>query len=185
MKYSPTYFDDYYTGSYENTFQSGFPLERILNKEWAAIYKNPPQRFADIGCGCGQTLLLARELLPNAEVIYGVECQDIPKKRVVSKDVVFGDFMDIYHQLPAVDLLYVACAMYVPWTQQIEFLTATAALAKKAIVFANLYIEDGRAIPNDILRTTIYNSRVGFISAMRALGFSFRGNKSVEFFIPA
>lgn len=185
MTYSASYFDDYYGGSYESTFQSGFQLERILGKEWAACYKKPPQSFADIGCGCGQTLQVTRKLLPQAELIYGVECQNIPKERVVDKGVIFGDFMDIYPQLPAVDLLYVACAMYIPWPKQQEFLTAAAALARKAIVFANLYVEDGRAIPHDSLRSTIYKSRADFKAAMKELGFRFYGSKNIEFFIPS
>ena len=184
MRYSPSYFDDYYGGSYESTFQAGFPLDRILRREWLSQYKNPPRSFADIGCGCGQTLLVARKLLPQAEMIYGVECQNIPKERIVSKDVILGDFLDIYPQLPPVDLLYVSCSMYVPWSRQQEFLTATIALAKKAIVFANLYIEDETAIPHDILRTTIYNSRSGFSKAMETLGFAFCGNRNIEFFVP-
>lgn len=185
MKYTPDYFDNYYGGSYEKTFQSGFPLERILYREWPNQYKKSlPKSFADIGCGCGQTLQLARSLLPEAELIYGVESQPIPKERVVSSDVIFGDFMDIYRQLPQVDLLYVACSMYVPWPKQPEFLTAVIALARKAIVFANLYVEDGRAIPNDILRTTIYKSRTGFNAAMARFGFKPCGSRNIEFFIP-
>jgi len=184
MKYSPAYFDNYYDGSYEKTFSFGFPLKRILNKEWAEQYKTPPQSFADIGCGCGQTLLVARELLPKADLIYGVECQNIPKERVVSAEIIFGDFMKIYPQLPAVDLLYVACSMYIDWKDQQEFLTAAITLAKKAIVFANLYCEDGRAIPSDELRTVIYKSHSGFIAVMKTLGFSFCGSKNIDFFIP-
>jgi len=183
MNYRQSYFDNYYDGPYETTFSYGFPLRRILTKEWAARYNRLPESFADIGCGCGQTLLLARELLPNA-TIYGVEYQQIPKDRVVSKDIIFGDFMDIYQQLPAVDLLYVACSMYIPWNKQTEFLAATTALAKKAIVFANLYCEDGRSIPYDELRTTIYRSRSGFISAMKTFGFLPCGSKNIEFFVP-
>lgn len=185
MKYSSEYFDHYYGGSYEDTFLSGFPLERILNKEWASRYRKPPQSFADLGCGCGQTLQLARKLLPQADLVYGVEAQEIPQERLVDKGVILGDFMDIYQQLPAVDLLYVSCSMYIPWPKQEAFLLAACALAKKGIVFANLYLEDGRAIPNDILRTTIYTTRSGFISAMRKLGFSFYGNKNIEFFVPS
>jgi len=185
MKYSSSYFDNYYDGSYEDTFQFSFPLERILKKEWASQYKTLPQSFADIGCGCGQTLLVARKLLPKARMIYGVECQDIPKERVASKDVIFGDFLDVYPQLPQVDLLYVACGMYIPWARQEEFLTATIALAKKAIIFANLYLEDNKAIPHDSLRTTIYNSRQNFISVIKSLGFKFCGNKNIEFFVPS
>jgi len=69
MKYSATYFDDYYDGPYEDTFHYGFPLDRILKKEWASCFKEPPKSFADLGCGCGQTLLKARELLPDADLI--------------------------------------------------------------------------------------------------------------------
>jgi SAM-dependent methyltransferase len=184
MKYSSEYFDQYYGGSYEATFLSGFPLERILAKEWASKYKKPPQSFADLGCGCGQTLQLARKLLPQADLIYGVEAQEIPSERLVDKGVIVGDVMDIYLQLPAVDLLYVSCSMYVPWPQQHEFLLAVCALAKKGVIFANLYLEDGRAIPNDILRTTVYNTRSGFISVMKRLGFDFYGTKNIEFFVP-
>jgi hypothetical protein len=183
-KYSSSYFDDYYGGSYESTYHYGFPLDRILNKEWATQYKKPPQSFADIGCGCGQTLQVARQLLPKAELIYGVECQEIPNERVVSKGIVFGNFMDIYQQLPAVDLLYVSCSMYIPWNQQQEFLTATCALARRAIVFANLYVEDGRAIPHDSLRAVIYKSRAGFNQAMEALGFVAGGGREIDFFTP-
>jgi SAM-dependent methyltransferase len=182
--YQASYFDDYYNGSYEDTYQLSFPLIRILQREWAAQYNNPPQSFADIGCGCGQTLLKARELLPEAKLIYGVENQEIPEERLVSKDVILGDFMNIYPQLPSVDLLYVACSMYIPWDRQEEFLTASIALAKKAIVFANIYLEDGVAIPQDSLRTIIYNNRKNFIDIMNSLGFKFCGNKNVEMFIP-
>ena len=183
MKYSSSYFDTYYDGPYETTFHYGFPLARILRREWASCFPRPPQSFADIGCGCGQTLLTARELLPNLDVVYGVECQDIPKDRVVSKDVIFGDFMDMYPQLPAVDLLYVSCSMYIPWIQQQEFLTACIALAKKAVVFANIYVEDGLAIPADSLRTVIYKSRNDFHAVMGALGFRAVDSNNIDFFV--
>lgn len=181
--YSSDYFDSYYDGAYEHTFQFAFPLDRILNKEWADCYKEPPSSFADIGCGCGQTLLVARELLPKADIIYGVEKQAIPKERVASKDIIFGDFMDIYPQLPHVDLLYVSCSMYIPWKKQAEFLAANATLAKKAVVFANLYLEDGLSIPQDTLRSVIYNSRQQFTKVMESLGFVSKGS-SIDFFVP-
>lgn len=184
MTYSSSYFDNYYDGSYEDTFHFAFPLERIVYKEWATQYQNPPKSFADIGCGCGQTLLKAREILPKADVVYGVEKQEIPAERIVSKDVILGDFMDIYPQLPQVDLLYVSCSMYIPWTQQEEFLAATTALARKAIVFANLYLEDGRAIPQDQLRQIIYKSRSGFTRALESFGFRSTGSRSIDFFVP-
>lgn len=183
MKYSPAYFDNYYSGSYEDTYHFAFPLDRILKKEWSACYKEMPTSFADIGCGLGHTLLEARNLLPKAEVIYGVEYQEIPADRAVSKDIVFGDVMEIYLQLPVVDLLYVACSMYIPWNQQSEFLTAMAGLARKAIVFANVYIEDGRSIPKDHLRTSIYKSRQAFKNVMKSLNFEFKGSKNIDFFI--
>lgn len=183
MKYSPSYFDNYYDGTYEQTFHLAFPLERILRKEWSSCYKEMPSSFADIGCGCGQTLLEARRLLPDARMIYGVECQEIPKERCVSKDIIFADFMDIYLQLPAVDLLYVACSMYIPWNRQDEFLTAVTVLARKAIVFANVYIDDGKSIPSDSLRTTIYKSRQSFQDVMKSLSFSPKGSGSIDFFI--
>lgn len=184
MTYSTEYFDNYYDGAYEETYHFGFPLERILKKEWDSKFKEPPRSFADIGCGCGQTLVRARELLPKAEIIYGVENQEIPSERIASKDVIFGDIMDIYPQLPQVDLLYVACSMYIRWQRQEEFLTAMVALAKKAIVFANLYLEDGKAIPQDQLRSVIYRSRSGFSRVMNQLGFTSLGSRSIEFFIP-
>jgi len=182
MKYSPSYFDNYYSGTYEDTFHFAFPLERILNKEWSACYKDMPTSFADIGCGLGHTLLEARRLLPKAEVIYGVEYQDIPKERVVAKDIIFGDFMEVYPQLPVVDLLYVACSMYIPYSEQEKFLTAISSLARKAVIFANVYIEDGKAIPKDNLRTTIYKSRQSFKDVMKSLGLSFKGSKNIDFF---
>ena len=181
--YSAEYFDNYYGGNYEKTYLTAFPLERVLKKEWKSRYKELPDSFADIGCGCGQTLLAARKLIPAASLIYGVESQDIPKERVVSKDVIFGDFMEIYRQLPIVDLLYVSCSMYIPWGKQTEFLTACALLARKAVVFANLYVEDGDSIPYDILRTSIYKSRAGFQAVMDELGFK-STSKGIEFFIP-
>ena len=184
MTYSASYFDNYYDGSYEETFHFGFPLERILNKEWASQFQVQPRSFADIGCGCGQTLIKARELLPKAEIIYGVENQEIPTDRIVSKDLIIGDFMEIYPQLPQVDLLYVACSMYIPWSKQEEFLLATTTLARKALVFANLYLEDGRAIPKDQLRQVIYKSRSSFARAMESLGFRSTGSRSLDFFIP-
>lgn len=183
MQYTPSYFDDYYGDSYESTYQYGFPLERILSREWKASYKDLPQSFADIGCGCGQTLLEARRLLPNASLIYGVESQKIPSERVVSKDIVFGDFMDLYQQLPAVDLLYVACSMYIPWQHQSEFIAASISLARKAVVFANLYIEDGKAIPSDSLRQIIYKNRSGFRDAMKSFRLTFAGSKDIDFYL--
>jgi len=184
MTYSASYFDSYYDGSYEDTFHFAFPLERILNKEWASQYQTPPRSFADIGCGCGQTLLKARELIPKADIIYGIEKQEIPTDRIASKDLIIGDFMEIYPQLPQVDLLYVSCSMYIPWPRQEEFLVAATTLARKAIVFANLYLEDGRSIPKDQLRQVIYNSRSGFTRAMETLGFKNIGSRSIDFFIP-
>jgi SAM-dependent methyltransferase len=182
--YSPEYWDNYYSGAYEETFHFGFPLERILNKEWASQYQTPPRSFADIGCGCGQTLLKARELIPKADIIYGIEKQEIPTDRIASKDIIFGDFLDIYRQLPQVDLVYVSCSMYIPWPKQDEFLVAVTALARKAIVFANLYLEDGRAIPQDQLRQVIYKSRSGFTRAMGTLGFKSVESRSIDFFTP-
>jgi SAM-dependent methyltransferase len=184
MTYSASYFDNYYDGTYEDTFHYGFPLDRILNKEWASQYKEPPRSFADIGCGCGQTLVKARELLPTAEVIYGIEKQNIPAERIASKDLIIGDFMEIYPQLPQVDLLYVSCSMYIPWPQQHEFLLATTAMARKAIVFANLYLEDGKAIPYDQLRQVIYKSRISFNRGMETLGFKSIGSRAVDVYIP-
>ncbi len=184
MKYSEAYFDNYYDGKYEDTFCFGFPLRRILATEWANHYSEPPTSFADIGCGCGQTLLLAKHLLPNA-LIYGVECQEIPKTRVVSKDIIFGDFMDVYSQLPPVDLLYVSCSMYIPWEKQKEFLLFTTQLAKKAVVFSNLYLTDGLAIPHDSLRCIIYTSKDAFDDILRSLHFIPCGSKNVDFYIPA
>jgi len=170
IAYSPEYWDNYYSGSYEETFHFGFPLERILKKEWASQFQAPPRSFADIGCGCGQTLLRARELLPKAEIIYGVENQEIPTDRIASKDLIIGDFMEIYPQLPQVDLLYVSCSMYIKWKDQLHFLTECLNLAKKAITFANVYISDGTAIPQDSLRCVIYKDPQSFASAIGKIG---------------
>lgn len=185
MNYSQDYWDNYYGGSYETTFQYGFPLDRILEKEWGSVYNDLPDSFADIGCGFGQTLLTAQSLLlPNA-LIYGVESQELPKERIVSQKIYYGDFLKIYPQLPQVELLYVACSMYIPWERQAEFLMAAISLAKKALVFANIYIEDGLAIPNDVLRKSIYRDRAGFRKAVESLGYVFRGSRNMDFFIPA
>jgi len=182
--YSQEYWDSYYGGPYETTYKYGFPLARIIEREWAAVYSEPPRSFADIGCGPGHTLIEAQSLLPPNALVYGVEIQQLPEARTVSKNIYFGDFMTIYPQLPKVDLLYVACSMYIPWDKQAEFLVATLALAGKAVVFANVYLEDGLSIPDDSMRRSIYRDRDSFRKAAEAMGYSFRGSRSMDFFTP-
>jgi len=183
-EYSSAYWDNYYEGCYEKTFHLGFPLKRILEREWRGVYgETLPQSFADIGCGLGQTLLAARSLMPEA-LVYGVECQKIPKARQASQNIYFGDFMKIHPQLPAVDLLYVSCSMYIPWEEQASFLAATISLAKKAVVYANLYLEDGKSIPSDTLRQSLYRTRSSFRDVLTSFGFIFKGSMGVDFFIP-
>jgi len=174
MKYSKAYWDNYYDGTYETTYAQGFPIERILD-DWHDQYDEPPISFADIGCGLGHTLAKARTLLPDVKLIYGVEAQNIPDDRIASDGIIFGDFLDLYHQLPAVDLLYVACSMYIPWEKQEEFIAAAMSLAKKAVVFSNVYLTDRDGIPQDILRTTIYNSRSIFDDIMKTFDFVPKG----------
>jgi len=182
LSYDQDYWDNYYGGSYEETFAVAFPLQMILTSLWPRSFDEPPDSFADVGCGPGQTLQAAENLLPDA-LVYGVECQRIPEERVVHSGVLFGDFMEISKQLTPVDLLYVSCSMYIPWEQQRSFLTECARLSKKAIVFANLYLEDGLDIPFDGLRTTIYKDRQGFRTIMQNyFSMSFAGTNNVDFF---
>lgn len=185
MKFSPEYWNNYYGGRYEETYKLGFPLAKILKKDWANFYQDLPQSFADIGCGLGHTLIEAQSLLLPNSLIYGVEYQEMPQERTVAQNIYLGDFMKIYPQLPQVDLLYVSCSMYIPFPQQLEFLTAAVSLAKKALVFANVYLEDGSAIPEDLLRKSIYRDRKGFRSVMGSLGFKFNSVDGFDFFVPA
>ena len=169
IPYSGTYWDEYYGGSYESTFQYGFTPKMILDDCWGSTFDSPPASFADIGCGPGQTLEAVRTLLPTASV-YGVEVQRIPPERCVSENIIFGDFVKIHSKLEPVDLLYVACGMYVPWDEMEEFLTACVTLTNRAVFFANVYLEDKRHIPEDSLRKSIYRSRAGFGEYMKSLG---------------
>lgn len=163
IKYSKSYWDTYYNGPYESTYQWGFNFLRLLEDCWLPAFKGePPSSFADIGCGPGQTLLEVQKLVPECKV-YGVECQRIPDSRMVAKDsVIFGDFLRIHSKLEPVDFLYVSCSMYTPWTEQEAMLKASVGLAKKALYFANVYLEDKRMIPSDSLRRSIYRDRQGF-----------------------
>lgn len=169
LVYDPNYWNDYYGGSYDSTFRFGFDLLYLLKNGWDQAFEELPTSFADIGCGPGHTLVEARRLLGDDARIYGVEVQKIPDNEVKAP-IIFGDFMELYHRLDPVDLLYVSCSMYVPWREQEEFLHACCSLAAKAAYFANLYIEDGRGIPPDALRVTIYKDRLGFQKAIESLG---------------
>jgi len=184
LSFNQEYWDNYYGGPYEETFALAFPLRLILTSLWPRFFDEAPESFADIGCGTGHTLQLAEQILPDDAFVYGVECQKIPEERVVHSSVLFGDFLDVSHQLPAVDLLYVSCSMYIPWDKQREFLTECVRLTKKAVVFANLYLEDGVSIPYDCLRKTIYKDRKGFHTIMdNYFGFTSHGTQAVDFFV--
>lgn len=168
LKYSKQYWDTYYDGKYEKTYKYFFNFSKLLD-----LYKNSfnelPISFADIGCGPGQTLVEVQKYLPDAK-IYGVEIQDIPKERQVFPHIIFGDFLQNYRYLYKVDYLYVANSMYIPWENQVEFITSCVNLTNKAIYWANIYLEDRIWIPNDILRKTIYKDRKGFQQLMESLG---------------
>lgn len=167
LKYDPEYFHDYYDGPYDQTFHYGFHLEDILKSCWDKLYKERPQSFADIGSGPGQTLQVAEKLLPGAKV-YGVEVQELPE--TAHKGVIIGDFLDISKTLEPVDLLYCACSMYVPWSQQDFFLKEALRLSKKAVCFANVYLTDRSGIPADSQRRVIYSSRQAFAEEVEAQG---------------
>lgn len=183
IKYDEAYWDEYYGGKYESTFHYGFNPFLILTTWKKEIDETLPNSFLDIGCGPGHTLVKMEEELPNA-FVYGIEVQKIPKERVVHKNVMFGDFMEIYDKLTPSDLVYVSCAMYIEWSQMQEFLKACVDLTLKAVVFANLYLEDGTGIPSDKLRRSIFNSRAKFKEYMtKNFGLRKVGQKSLDFFI--
>jgi trans-aconitate methyltransferase len=180
IAYTPSYWDNYFNGSYEDTYRYGFSVEDII-EAWQQSFKELPKSFADIGCGPGQVVRDFSNHVKDAKV-YGVEVQPIPRNRCVSDKIIFGDFLKIHQKLEPVDLLYVSCSMYVPWEEQEQFLHACAALAEKAVHFGNVYIEDERHIPEDELRKIIYRSRTGFRDYMANLGFE-RPLKYKDFFV--
>lgn len=168
IKYTQSYWDNYYNGSYETTYKYGFNLYRALNL-WKKTFKELPVSFADIGCGPGYILRDIQNIIPEIK-LYGVEVQNIPKERCVSNRIIFGDFIKMASKLEPVNLLYVSCSMYIPWKDQEQFLRKCVALANKAVIFGNLYLEDGKGIPEDSLRKVIYRSRKGFQDYMQTLG---------------
>jgi len=181
LQYSQEYWDNYYDGPYEKTFNSGFYLDLILKKCYRPVFGKNPVSFADIGCGPGQTLNEAQRLLGPSAKVYGVECQEIPPERQTSPNIIFGNFLEIYKKLEPVDLLYVACSMYIPWDQQAEFVNAARQLTKKAAIFANVYLTDKYNIPQDPLRKVIYKSRDSFGAAVKPYGFNLH-NRFYDFY---
>jgi len=167
--YDKNYWQNYYDGPYDETFHYGFHLEDIYVTCWKNIYKDPPKSFADIGCGPGQTLKVAQDLFPNAQ-IYGLEIQQIPATDIVHPGVKFGDFLEESHKLAPVDFLYCACTMYIPWNKQAQFLEEVLRLTKKAVCFANIYLTDRDHIPDDGQRLVLYKSRPSFVQSIEATG---------------
>jgi len=167
LVYDKRYWDDYYGGTYEDTFHYAFPLDRVLKDFWGKIYKEPPKSFADIGCGPGYTLQVAEKLLPGAK-IWGIEVQDLPE--FVHPGVIKGDFLDLCSDLEPVDFLYCACSMYLSWDQQEHLIEECLRLATKAVVFANVYLEDGEGIPEDMHRKVIYSTRDAFAQYIESKG---------------
>lgn len=165
LKYSAEYWDNYYSGPYEDTFGKAFNPIFLLS-----FFKKKPKSFADIGCGPGQTLVAMEKATPLKE-IYGVECQQIPKERLVHNNIIFGDFLQLYKKLPAVEFLYISCSMYIPWEFQTEFLNACLSLSTYGIYFANVYLEDEFSIPEDSLRKVIYRDRESFHNYIEKGGF--------------
>jgi len=182
LEYSANYWDNYYGGSYEDTYQRGFSMD-LLMVEWGKNFENKPKSFADIGCGPGQTLKEAESALGSDARVYGVEVQPLPPARVVSDKIIFANFLDIYKRLDPVDLLYVACSMYIPWGEQEHFLKACLGLADRAVCFANVYLEDGDGIPDDEFRAVIYRDRDSFSNAIESLGDFVRVCDNRDFFI--
>jgi len=168
LKYSKSYYDNYYNGSYEETYRFAFSPERLLE-----LYSNgvggKPTSFADIGCGPGQTLEDMGMCLPEGSLIYGVESQQIPKDRQASGKILFDDFMTADNLKP-VDLLYVSCSMYIPWEEQENFIHKCLNLANKAVCFANVYLSDRDLIPYDSERLAIYKSKASFEKAIESIG---------------
>ena len=182
LVYDPNYWNDYYGGSYDSTFRFGFDLFYLLKNGWDQVFDERPKSFADIGCGPGHTLVEARRLLGDDARVYGVEVQQIPNNKIKAP-IIFGDFMELYHRLEPVDLLYVSCSMYIRWDEMMEFLNACCRLSNHAIYFANLYLEDGRGIPSDTLRTTIYRDRIGFQHVIESISVFHRIGGHLDFFI--
>jgi trans-aconitate methyltransferase len=182
--YDANYWDEYYGGKYESTFLYGFNFHAILTTWKKEISETElPNSFLDIGCGPGHTLVEVEKKLPNA-FVYGIEIQKIPKERVVHKNVMFGDFLEVHEKLTPADLVYCACAMYIDFDQMEQFLTGSVDLALKAIVFANLYMEDGTGIPSDKLRRSIFNNRAKFKEYItKTFGLRKVGQKSLDFYI--
>lgn len=177
LKYDQEYWDNYYDGSYEDTFHYGFQLDGALNC-WNNLYKESPKSFLDIGCGPGYTLQAAEKYIPK---VSGIECQEIPKKDLVHPNVIIGNFLDISKTIEPVDLVYCACTMYIPWNEQAYFLAEAMRLAKKAIVFPNAYLFES-GIPDDKLRTVLYTSRRDFKSGIESLGNWKKYGTMYEFF---
>jgi hypothetical protein len=170
LVYDQEYYDDYYNGPYDETFHYGFHLDDILISCWDNIYKDRPKSFADIGSGPGQTLRIAEQVIPGADPLYGVECQEIPQDKIVHKNVIIGDFLEISKKLEPVDLLYCACSMYIDWCNQPYFIEEILRLSKKAVCFANVYLSDRRGIPADSQRCVIYRSRQTFAEGIESFG---------------
>jgi SAM-dependent methyltransferase len=164
LLYEPAYWENYYGGTYEDTFQYAFPLDRVLSVYWDKVFKYPPRSFADVGCGPGHTLCVAERLLPGATPLWGIEVQELPQWK--HRGVVCGDFMEMSERLEPVDLLYCSCSMYIPWADQERFISECLRLAKRAVVFANVYLSDKEGIPEDMHRKVIYKDRDSFAKAI-------------------
>jgi len=170
LPYSQGYWDNYYDRPYEESYLWGFRLKEVL--DLAPLAANPPQSFLDVGCGPGHVLKEMIALLPENAYVYGIECQDIPRERQVADvNIIRGDFVALYKELPPVDLVYANCSMYVPWEEQADYLKGCAHVAKKWLVFGNVYLSDRRAIPEDRLRRIIYKDRESFSKLVEQLGF--------------
>jgi len=169
LTYDKDYWDDYYEGPYADTFSYGFNLKGIIYSCWKPLFKELPTSFLDIGCGPGHTLQVADGLFPNAH-IKGIEIQEIPANEIVHPGVKIANFMEVSSSLEPVDFVYASCSMYIPWEEQEEFIGEVLRLAKKAVCFANIYLTDRDAIPNDILRQVIYKDAASFAKAIEATG---------------
>lgn len=180
LRYDQKYWDNYYDAPYEETFHFAFNPKRLVDT-YENVIGSKPESFADIGAGLGHTLNLMQQHLEGIEV-YGVECQDIPKERVVSNKIVFDDFLKVSKTLKPVDMVYVACSMYIPWIEQAHFIHECLRLAKKAVVFANVYLSDKDTIPEDRLRKVIYKSRPLFAEAIESVGGWKSVSSSLDFF---
>ncbi len=120
---------------------------------------------------------------PNIATYYSVNEQFVDME-LLDTDTPKNNEKMITTMSSVKDFLQNLGIMYIDWKKMDQFLKASVDLSLKAIVFANLYLEDGTGIPFDRLRRSIFTSRANFKNyMMKNFGLRKVGQKSLDFYI--